>query len=77
MLVFFTFVILLVLNFTQIQEPFLLWKKSREEWLLDGIGLFFQGIVIPFFQIAVVLKLYQFFLPHMGASLNSYLVLYL
>lgn len=72
MLVFFTFVILLALTVTNSKQPFLLVQKSREDWLLDGIGLFFQGIVIPFFQIAVIFQLYQLLLPHAHASLNLY-----
>ena len=72
MLVFFTFVILLALTVTNSKQPFLLWKKSREDWLLDGIGLFFQGIVIPFLQIAVVFQLYHLLLPDTRALLNLY-----
>ena len=72
MLVFFTFVILLALTVTNSKQPFLWWKKKREDWLLDGIGLFSQGIAIPFFQIAVVFKLYQLLLPVARASLNLY-----
>ncbi|AFY58318.1 sterol desaturase [Rivularia sp. PCC 7116] len=70
MLVFFTFVILLALTVTNSNKPFLFRKKSGEDWLLDGIGLFFQGIVIPFLQITVVFQIYHFLLPHTHASLN-------
>ncbi len=72
MLVFFTFVILLALTVTNSKQPFLWRKKSREDWFLDGIGLFFQGIVIPFLQITVVYQLYQLLLPHTRASINLY-----
>jgi sterol desaturase/sphingolipid hydroxylase (fatty acid hydroxylase superfamily) len=72
MLVFFTFVILLALTVTNSKKPFQWRKKSREDWLLDGIGLFFQGIVIPFLQITVVFQLYQLLLPHTRASINLY-----
>jgi sterol desaturase/sphingolipid hydroxylase (fatty acid hydroxylase superfamily) len=72
MLVFFTFVILLALTVTNSKKPFLLSKKSREDWLLDGIGLFFQGIAIPFFQIAIVFQLYQLLLPDTRGLLNLY-----
>lgn len=72
MLVFFTFVILLVLKFTNSKQPFLFWKKSREDWLLDSIGLFFQGILIPFFQIIIIFQLYELFVPTARASLNLY-----
>ncbi|MEA5594345.1 sterol desaturase family protein [Rivularia sp. UHCC 0363] len=72
MLVFFTFVILLALTVTNSKQTFVILKKSREDWILDGIGLFFQGIAIPFFQIAVVFQLYQLLLPDTRASLNLY-----
>ncbi len=72
MLVFFTFVILLALTVTNSKQPFLWRKKSREDWLLDGIGLFFQGIAIPFLQITVIFQLYQLLLPHTRASINLY-----
>lgn len=72
MLVFFTFVILLALTVTNSKQPFLWQKKRREDWLLDGIGLFFQGIVIPFLQITVVFQLYQLLLPDTRASINLY-----
>ena len=72
MLVFFTFVVLLALTATNSKQPFLFWKKSREDWLLDGTGLFFQGVIIPFLQVAIVFQLYQWLLPHARGSLNLY-----
>ncbi|MCJ8278918.1 MAG: sterol desaturase family protein [Rivularia sp. ALOHA_DT_140] len=72
MLVFFTFVILLALTATNSKKPFLLSKKSGEDWLLDGIGLFFQGIIIPFLQITIVVQIYQLLLPHTHALINLY-----
>lgn len=72
MLVFFTFVILLALTVTNSKQPFLWQKKSREDWLLDGIGLFFQGIIIPFLQFTIVFQLYQLLLPDTRASINLY-----
>lgn len=74
MLIFFTFVILLALTVTNGKQPFLWRKKSREDWLLDGIGLFFQGIAIPFLQITIVFQLYQLLLPHTRASINLYAI---
>ncbi len=70
MLVFFTFVILLAFTVTNNKQLFLLWKKSREDWLLDGIGLLFQGVVIPFFQFTIFFLIYQLLLPDTRASLN-------
>lgn len=72
MLVFFTFVILLALTVTNSNKLSLLARKSREDWLLDGIGLFFQGIAIPFFQIAIVFQLYRLLLPHAHACVTLY-----
>ena len=72
MLVFFTFVILLALTVTNGKQLFLLCQKSREDWLLDFIGLFFQGIVIPIFQTAIAFQLYHLLLPDARASLNIY-----
>ncbi len=37
--------------------------KSREDWILDGLGLLVQGLLIPILQIAVVYQLYRYFLP--------------
>ncbi|MEM1392470.1 MAG: sterol desaturase family protein [Cyanobacteria bacterium P01_H01_bin.150] len=72
MLVFFTFVILLALTVTNSKQPFLYFKKSCEDWLLDSIGLFFQGFIVPFLQIAVVFQLYQRLLPNTSGLLNLY-----
>jgi sterol desaturase/sphingolipid hydroxylase (fatty acid hydroxylase superfamily) len=38
--------------------------KSREDWLLDGIGLTIQGILVPLLQATFVYSLYHYFLPH-------------
>ncbi|MBW4641676.1 MAG: sterol desaturase family protein [Goleter apudmare HA4340-LM2] len=41
--------------------------KSREDWLLDGIGLTIQGILIPLLQATLVYWLYQYLFPnHQG-----------
>ncbi|BAY12277.1 sterol desaturase family protein [Calothrix sp. NIES-2098] len=37
--------------------------KSREDWLLDSIGLTIQGILIPLLQTTLVYGLYQNLLP--------------
>ncbi|MEH2242849.1 sterol desaturase family protein [Nostoc sp.] len=37
--------------------------KSREDWLLDGIGLTIQGILIPLLQATLVYFFYQHLLP--------------
>jgi hypothetical protein len=70
MLVFFAFVILLTLTVANDNKLALFRLKKREDWLLDGIGLFFQGILIPILQITVIYQLYQHLLPSVERSLN-------
>ncbi|MBD2164669.1 sterol desaturase family protein [Calothrix membranacea FACHB-236] len=38
--------------------------KSREDWLLDGVGLTIQGVIIPLLQATLVYELYHYLLPH-------------
>ncbi|MBW4562409.1 MAG: sterol desaturase family protein [Mojavia pulchra JT2-VF2] len=38
--------------------------KSREDWLLDGVGLTIQGILIPLLQATLVYCLYHHLLPN-------------
>ncbi|MBD2338462.1 sterol desaturase family protein [Calothrix sp. FACHB-156] len=38
--------------------------KSREDWLLDGVGLTIQGMVIPLLQATLVYEFYHYLLPH-------------
>jgi sterol desaturase/sphingolipid hydroxylase (fatty acid hydroxylase superfamily) len=44
--------------------------KSHEDWLLDGIGLTIQGILIPFLQATLVYWLYHHLLPNHQAFLK-------
>jgi sterol desaturase/sphingolipid hydroxylase (fatty acid hydroxylase superfamily) len=41
----------------------LLLQRSRSSWILDTIGLFVQGFVIPILQVVVIGKLYGWVLP--------------
>jgi hypothetical protein len=41
----------------------LLSQRSRSSWILDTIGLFIQGFVIPILQVVVIGKLYGWVLP--------------
>ena len=59
MLVFFVFTILLLLTITTDNRLIVLGQKSREDWIVDGIGLFFQGILIPILQMSFVYYTYQ------------------
>jgi len=45
-------------------------SKSREDWILDGIGLTIQGILIPLFQATLVYWLYHYLLPNYQGFLN-------
>ncbi|MBD2451802.1 sterol desaturase family protein [Nostoc sp. FACHB-152] len=49
--------------------------KSHEDWLLDGIGLTIQGILIPLLQATLVYWLYHHLLPNHQASLKLSLLL--
>lgn len=68
--VFAAFSILMALTVASDRRLTALKKKNREDWILDSVGLFFQGILIPFLQIAVVYQLYDYLLPSARACLN-------
>ncbi|MBF2008395.1 MAG: sterol desaturase family protein [Chlorogloeopsis fritschii C42_A2020_084] len=70
MLVFAVFVILLTLTVANNKRLTIFLSKSREDWILDTIGLCFQGIIIPVFQITVVYQLYQFLIPNFQGELK-------
>jgi sterol desaturase/sphingolipid hydroxylase (fatty acid hydroxylase superfamily) len=70
MLVFLSFVILLALTVANENRLSLFRTKSREDWVLDAIGLCFQGIIIPILQMTVVYQIYQHLLGGYRASLN-------
>ncbi|KST67415.1 sterol desaturase family protein [Mastigocoleus testarum] len=65
MLVFFTFFTLLALIVIRDRQLNFLQKKSSEDWILDTLGLFFQGIVIPLLQLGIIYRLYQNILPNL------------
>jgi sterol desaturase/sphingolipid hydroxylase (fatty acid hydroxylase superfamily) len=48
--------------------------KSREDWLLDGIGLTIQGIFIPLLQATLVYWFYQHLLPTQQGYLELSLI---
>jgi sterol desaturase/sphingolipid hydroxylase (fatty acid hydroxylase superfamily) len=62
MLVFPAFLILLLA--TAIKSPYLSIFKSKkwDEWILDYIGLCFQGIIIPVLQITIFVQIYKYLL---------------
>src|SRR6478672_4016488 len=63
MSIFAAFVTLLLLTITRDRSSNLLWKKDREDWLLDMAGLLIQGVVIPGLQMLLVYQLYEWLLP--------------
>lgn len=69
MLVFFTFCTLLAAIAIGDRQLTFFHRKSNEDWILDTVGLFFQGILIPLLQLGIVYKLYQYCLPNLH---NSY-----
>lgn len=44
--------------------------KPKDEWLLDIMGLLFQGIIIPGLESTVVYQLYHYFWPNLQQSLT-------
>ncbi|AFY50432.1 sterol desaturase [Nostoc sp. PCC 7524] len=44
--------------------------KSREDWLIDTLGLTIQGILIPLLQVTLVYNIYQYLLPNQHGHLN-------
>ncbi|QIR40046.1 sterol desaturase family protein [Tolypothrix sp. PCC 7910] len=42
--------------------------KSREDWLLDGVGLMIQGIMIPLLQATVVYGIYHQLFPQLQGN---------
>jgi sterol desaturase/sphingolipid hydroxylase (fatty acid hydroxylase superfamily) len=69
MLVFPAFIILLYLTFVNQDIITLLVSKNRQDWLLDVVGLFFQGLIIPILQITVIYQLYNYLLPNFKSIL--------
>lgn len=61
--VFAAFVILMTLTATNDRSLTALRSRKFEDWVLDVVGLFFQGILIPILQGTVVYQLYHYLLP--------------
>lgn len=58
------------LSLLQPQQRQLLINKSRQDWLLDVLGLTMQGAMIPLLQIFLIFNLYILIIPHWYQSLN-------
>jgi sterol desaturase/sphingolipid hydroxylase (fatty acid hydroxylase superfamily) len=63
LLVFPVFLLLIVATFWGRSGWQLLHQRQRSSWILDTIGLFVQGFVIPILQVVVLGKLYGWLLP--------------
>jgi sterol desaturase/sphingolipid hydroxylase (fatty acid hydroxylase superfamily) len=70
LLVFPIFLILILATFWGQAGWGRLRQKPFQDWLLDLIGLFMQGFVIPILQVIVIVKLYAFVLPHWQGQLH-------
>ncbi|MBF2065181.1 MAG: sterol desaturase family protein [Calothrix sp. C42_A2020_038] len=69
MLIFITFSTLLYLTLLNSNIFYFFIIKNREDWLIDSIGLCFQGIVIPILQVTLVFHLYHYFIPSLKSTL--------
>ncbi|MBD2740312.1 sterol desaturase family protein [Coleofasciculus sp. FACHB-1120] len=61
--VFFTFAILMTLTVANQRSFTALRTRTYEDWILDAVGLFFQGVLIPILQLTVVYQMYHYLLP--------------
>ncbi|MCT7966227.1 sterol desaturase family protein [Laspinema sp. D1] len=71
MAIFIAFVTLLILTVARTEHWAKFQTKSWQEWLLDGIGLCFQGILIPALQLVLIYQVYQHFIPDSRAIFTS------
>lgn len=65
-----SFWILFALSLLQPQQRQFLRQKPLEDWLLDGIGLFVQGVIIPILQMLLILKGYAWIFPNLRGYLD-------
>jgi sterol desaturase/sphingolipid hydroxylase (fatty acid hydroxylase superfamily) len=70
MSVFLAFVLLVAFTFACPIRRAKLWLKSREDWILDSVGLFLQGILIPLLQMTVVYQFYRYLFPFQEGCLH-------
>jgi sterol desaturase/sphingolipid hydroxylase (fatty acid hydroxylase superfamily) len=70
MAIFVAFITLMFLTASSDRRLTSLLKKRLEEWVLDGAGLFVQGVLIPLLQITVIAQIYRFLLPTAHSILN-------
>lgn len=70
MIVFAAFIVLVSLTATKADIRNAWRGKNGADWLLDGAGLFCQGILIPLLQLTIVYQLYQYLFPAYAGSLH-------
>jgi sterol desaturase/sphingolipid hydroxylase (fatty acid hydroxylase superfamily) len=75
MTIFIAFLTLLILTFVRTEQWANLKTKSWQDWLLDGIGLCFQGILIPLLQIVLIYQVYQHWFPENSGILTLHPIL--
>jgi sterol desaturase/sphingolipid hydroxylase (fatty acid hydroxylase superfamily) len=63
MAIFIAFVTLVSLTVIRGHHWASLRAKSREDWILDGIGLCFQGLLIPALQLGLIYYVYNQVIP--------------
>lgn len=70
MIIFGTFVLLFGLTIWQ--KPATLIQKPLSDWILDSVGLWIQGLLIPVLQLTVLQVLYQQLFPTYHNSVALY-----
>jgi sterol desaturase/sphingolipid hydroxylase (fatty acid hydroxylase superfamily) len=70
MVAILAFWLLFGLTLCQPQQRHFLRQKSKQDWLLDGLGLCIQGGLIPLVQIILSLQLYQGLFPQLKGCLE-------
>ncbi len=70
MIVFSFFVLLAVATFVSRSNRNSALNRSREEWILDSLGLFMQGGVIPALQIGLSQKIYFHWIPSLKGVIH-------
>lgn len=70
MIIFLSFISLIAFTLMNHASRAQLKAKAWDDWLLDGLGLSIQGIVIPLLQTTVIYQIYRHLFPHFQGSLH-------
>lgn len=60
---------LLLIGASIVKDPGIYRYRNSGEWILDGIGLIFQGVVIPGCQILIIYKMLKISWPNFSGAL--------